>query len=567
MVSPQNDPALRLVTEGTAAARFGTTTPGYRKRVIHNLPFKYPDYDAAKAFWGDHYPQTFAVDPLTDELFVVFATDTKQIVAIYTWSTGVYKQSFAYDCTVVSEGAVIKRESSTRYLYVRTGSNTLSRFNITILPPNLTTVTAANNYANTAAGVNFTYANGFWTANDNMPPIGNSVESRGFMKRMDDNFTVVGQMQFSESLSGGNSAGYRDNSLPKMQGFIEAGGKFILAIGGYHKAGDTVTPYGYQGIRVLSGQGQLLEEALLRPDLMINILQQHGYNPTRVECEGIVSVGNSLYSLTVTSSYNAVTDPVGADNGGLLIMEEFSTHKDAIDFSSAAVTWTQTPAERLQVGLFPRGADGKMHNPITNEVMDTLDKILVFMKLSGQSLFRFYSSSATVTDTLGVAIPSGMFVEIINTNNSTYQVRSTGTSGYPALLRITPNGAGWTQTNINDTGFRAIGTGLSSAWTAASAEDVLLRRNGNVVHFSAKIDSTAATGDTVLTLPSGFRPKAADWLGITAYNSAGGGRWGRISSAGVLSLSRLAPAGAHYLAGTWLTPDAWPGTYPGTEAL
>lgn len=433
-----------VAVDPTVTANTASIGPAlaYRKRIIHRLPFKSPNYDAAKALWGDFYPQSFAVDATRDELFIISAntTSTKQIVSIYTWSTGAYKSCFAYACTVVSEGSVVKYESGVRYLYTRTGASTLSRFVITTNPTNLTSITAADSYAGTAAGVNFTYRNGFWTANDSMPPIGNGVESRGWMKRMDDTFTVVGQMQFPESYSGGNTYKYRDNSLPKMQGFTEAEGYFALSIGGYHKVGDPVTPYAYQGIRLISGQGELLLDALIKPDLMAAKLQANGLNPTRIESEGVILVGKSLYSLNVIGSYNATTDPVGPDNVGILIMEELSKHPAAIDFSDCSVTWTQTPALRTQAGLHPRGSDGKLHNMITNEVLDTLPKIMDYMIAVNQSVFQFYSSSVTVTDTDGTAYPAGNHVTVYNANNSTFFVQVRGSATDTGMTMVYPDG-------------------------------------------------------------------------------------------------------------------------------
>jgi len=429
---------------GRGEINYNQLERAYRKRITHSLPFKGAGYAAAKALWGDYYPQTFAVDKTTDEMFIISVTTptTKNVVTVYSWSTGAYKSIFAFDASAITEGAVLKREpDGKRYLYARTGTSTLSKFDVTTTPAHLSVVTPVATYPNTASGVNFTYRNGFWTVSDSTPPIGNAAESRGYFKRMDDSFTTVGQMSFPESYSGGNSAGYRDNSLPKMQGFTEADGYFAVSIGGYYAAGDAVTPYSYQGIRLVSPQGEIMLDALLRPDLMIGLLQSKGgLSPTRIEAEGVICLDGALFSLNVTSTYSAATGPTGSDNQGILIMEEMSDHPGAIDFSPAAVSWTQTPVHRIQTGLQPRSDDGKMHNAVTHEVLDTIPKILAYMALVNQSVFRFYSSSVTVLDNSGIAYPAGNLVTIYNSNNVTYFVRVDGANA--STWKLVSDGAG-----------------------------------------------------------------------------------------------------------------------------
>jgi hypothetical protein len=501
----QDDPARRLLTEAKATAwAHNAFERAYRKRIIHSLPFMGADYGAAKALWGDHYPQAFAVDAAADDLFIVSATTPTavHVVTVYSWETGAYKSVFAFDASAVSEGAVVKSEADgKRYLYVRTATSTLSKFDVTALPANLVKITPAASYTGTAAGVNFTYRNGIWTANDSTPPIGDGVESRGYFKRLNDAFQVIGQLSFPESYSGGNSAGYRDNSLPKMQGFTEADGFFAESVGGYYAAGAAVTPYSYQGLRILSPQGEVLIDALLRPDLMIGILaQQGGLAPSRIEAEGVLCLDGSLYSLNVTSSYSAATGPTGPDNQGILILEELSGHPAAIDFAPAAITWTQTPVHRTQTGIQPRGDDGKMHNAVTHEVLDTVPKILAYMRLVGQSVFRFYSSSASVLDLAGTAYPAGNMVTIYNANNITYflEVRgpnaeisklvSDGAGGYTRTTQPAPAASLLRLTSTTDASATSTGHAFQVGPDTGEnliidGNEIMARSNGAVVPF------------------------------------------------------------------------------------
>ena len=63
-----------------------------------------------------------------------------------------------------------------------------------------------------------------------------------------------------------------------------------------------------------------------------------------------------------------------------------------------------------------------MVNPLSGDTLDTMDKILDFMIGVELPQFQFYSSSVSVLDVNNVTIPSGILVQIVNCNNSTFRV-------------------------------------------------------------------------------------------------------------------------------------------------
>lgn len=427
----ENDEAVAgyIETSGTSATKtaldanfaprgeldYNSFSRAYRKRIVHSLPFKFPEYDEAQALWGNLYPQAFQVDLRADELFVNYNSAAFNMAAVFKWSTGEYKTCFGWATAYVTEGFEILYEGSKRYLYTRAIVNGLGKYDITTLPENLSTVPAASTI-NTDQGINFTYREGIWTVTDQSQPIGAQI-SRGNFKKLNENFQPVGTFSIPEMMAGGNPHKYRDNTIPKMQGFCDMGGSYAFVIGGFYGAGAVVTPYEYQGIRIFSAQGHVLADNLMDPRRMISILQSAGLNPTRVENEGVQLVDGKIISFTVTSSYG--TTP-GNTTEGLVFFEEFSDHPQALDFSSAAVMWTAPDIDRLQSGRHPRQVDRTLRDPVSFEVLNTVPKIIDYMKAVNQSEFSFYSSSVSVTDVNGVKIPSGHLVRISNGNNGTF---------------------------------------------------------------------------------------------------------------------------------------------------
>jgi Collagen triple helix repeat (20 copies). len=116
-----------------------------------------------------------------------------------------------------------------------------------------------------------------------------------------------------------------------------------------------------------------------------------------------------------------------------------------------------------------------------------------------------------------------------------------------------------------DTGMRQIGAvgTLLNGWTAATAGDILLRREGSTVTLSAKINNTSATNDIFYNLPVGFRPRTQSSVPINGNTGNGTFRYARASWDGNVAIYRTTVEDL-YIGGTWTTTDAWPATLPGT---
>ena len=114
-----------------------------------------------------------------------------------------------------------------------------------------------------------------------------------------------------------------------------------------------------------------------------------------------------------------------------------------------------------------------------------------------------------------------------------------------------------------DTGTRNMAAvALSNDWAVASL--FTLRRIGSIVQIVAGFTKTAATSDTVYTLPSGFRPAAQTYAVSSATDD-----YGHMSfpTSGTINMSRTyMTVATHYFSCTFQTADAWPTVLPGTAA-
>ena len=114
-----------------------------------------------------------------------------------------------------------------------------------------------------------------------------------------------------------------------------------------------------------------------------------------------------------------------------------------------------------------------------------------------------------------------------------------------------------------DTGARGIGDILLNGWTANTAAEVTVRRQGSVVTLNAKMGANVATNDLFFTLPTGWRPRTQDQHVISGAHSSGAYKYARARWDGNLYVD-YTTTGTVYVGGAWNTTDAWPTTLPGS---
>lgn len=120
------------------------------------------------------------------------------------------------------------------------------------------------------------------------------------------------------------------------------------------------------------------------------------------------------------------------------------------------------------------------------------------------------------------------------------------------------------QMTYGDTGSRDLSAvSLSNGWTVGIGV-FRLRRVGNVVNMMAAFDGSAASAATVYTIPAGFRPSTYSWHSVPFTTAASTTRMCEIDTGAFKILNY--GAGTHYVNLTWLTPDSWPTSLPGSAS-
>ncbi|MCP4163761.1 MAG: hypothetical protein GY760_27185, partial [Deltaproteobacteria bacterium] len=347
-----------------------------------------------------------------------------QTVSVFEWSTGDYKRVFNFFSSVVTEGAVIIYESTTRYLYTRAAAESLYKYDITTLPANLT-VLSETSTIQLGVDRNFTYRNGTWTCSDSAEPLG-VYKTRNRFIRYDESFDRIGDFDLGVMDSGIIESVDFSETIPNIQGFAEGNGYFAVSQGALYETG-TPSRYQYQGVKLFNQNGSELNTSLMLPDTMKTLITSEGLQPDQIENTGIqVMNDGTIYSLTVTAS-DSTSSSITTDEG-LIIFEEFSKDIRAVDFSISAATYSATDIRLVQSGLFPLSRDKSgnnlLFNPIDGTEFTTYDQIMDYMISVNLSVFRFYGSSASsfLTDINSDSVLNNYVYSIWNKNNSTFLI-------------------------------------------------------------------------------------------------------------------------------------------------
>lgn len=396
----------------------------YHRKPFLKLPMRFPDYDW---YIKEHdlknvYPSAFDIDWEDRKLFMVSLGATKpsgvmedRIITVYDLDTCKYVSSF-YAGRYGGEAIVVKYENGIRYLYLQYNSQ-LARYNISELPQNKSKIEPVSYHAE---GVHWTFGNdgNGWLITQSTPEIG-YYDQRTTHAYYSNSFNRLGFITTKQSDWGYfNAEEYADNT--KTQAMDIGNGKIYLGIGAYLRDGRTDYK-GKIGLKVLSNSGEILENGLMNSQKVIDKFKSIGLDAEVMESEG-VHVDNrngDVYTLNVYQT-DAHEDSI---NGGVVIMKEYATHQDAIDFSDCAETIRGDTIEGFQpLTITNNGGTYAMENHMTGEKLDTIEKILDYMFSIKRNKFSFYSSSTNVTWFDGKQISGARYVDITNVNNSYFWI-------------------------------------------------------------------------------------------------------------------------------------------------
>lgn len=407
---------------------------GYSKRLIANIPFKYPGYDKYSQIFKQYncFPQGFTFDPKNNHIYISINSNLINTFAVWDVSDPSNLKLLTIfkieDSTFGNEGLIVKHDKSKRYMYFRSDQNRIRRLDITTLPSPGSVIPLSQSVdTGMPAGANYGYYNGYFIAATTTPAAGSGTLSRGIYNIYDSKYELVSSIKMDGASAGtGYSAPYT-KIFPKIQGFGMTPGGYVGSSGG-GPDDDVDSTYTNVGTLVWDDSGNLASSNLItRHGIEDYVRDVLGETPQYCESEGLYTDETGrVYTLVL---YVRGKNDVGAERGGILIFEEFSTHLDAIDFSSYAAKPPLSIAQKgvLQpITYFKERSTKKyvrgMLNPFTGDAMRSWYEICGYMTSMELDEFRYYSnapSDVSPTDMLGNTVPAStglITIKACNTN-------------------------------------------------------------------------------------------------------------------------------------------------------
>jgi hypothetical protein len=399
----------------------------YRKSVVDEFPLEFIGYATALATSPSAtflFPQGFDYDD-AGNTFIKYAPDQSPVFSIIVVYDVNGVQTSWFGVATGGESAVVRNEGSSRFLYNRSGS-ALFKYDITTLPTTADIVIGSD-VGITAVGLQYSFGDEKWIIEQDFADVG--VEnSRTKWNIYDEDFNKTGEFFVSKSIVGfQTSANANFPNIPKSQSVLLKDGDVLFGTGGsYIPAIDGATSDAVSdvGVARCSYEGSLIKYGALQADSFLTALSTEGFTIERTESEGLAAHPNgSLRSLFVSLRIGNAA----ATTDGILIFKEDDTA--GTDYSDIASTYVPFDLKRLSLGVFPRGVDGGIFNPLTGVEFTALADLLDFVVDMQLPSVRWYSSAVTLTTITGIdSIPTASLVTVKNANNQTVFITVGSTS-------------------------------------------------------------------------------------------------------------------------------------------
>ena len=476
------------------------------KKILYNLPLIFDDYHRIIEYNKCEYiyPQSFTIDKNANELLILYSPDAttekaERWIVVYDLNTKEYKTCFSSG-KGGGEGIEVLYEGGNRYLYVKSANSSIGKYDITILPSKMQILTPVQEF-DTGLFYDFSYNNGKWLVEQGGTTLGSRV-TRKVLSYFNENFVQQGSVITNTSDVGfWDSSSKYFNSIPKRQGLALGGDVIYQATGGYWGREMTnVTPFSYQGIKILNLNGDLKEESLLDPSKMRNKFLANGIGCSRIEYEGVKVVDNKLLSMIVVlGRFDS-----GASREGVLIVEEMN--EEGIDFRDCKVEYFPFNLEKIN-GMHPRTkANGALYNMVTGEKLNSLNDIIDYMINTDLTNFNFYSSAVPITDLNNVRIENGILVEIKNANNNTLFMTYTGDNNKIKEFILYAVDGVYRQKEISNFSEYQLEL-LNGVSPFYNGEDVTVKKDGKIVTISGMINTVPDGEVTIANIPKMYRPR------------------------------------------------------------
>ncbi len=389
-------------------------TSSTKRRIIHNLDITFADYTKAlntlKVNDAWMYPQAFTIT--NNIIYVVYYLQTtfRATVACFDFDTGNYLGYYTLktnqDETGIGEGIVVKNGK----IFIGFGEYIVG-FKIGKYGDML----AENERHPVNLQWQFNYANGEWVVEQKVEQV-SGMRTRTQYGVFDDSFNLK---HYFNAATPSASYTNEDTLLAKRQSTFARGSYVLSGFGAYYDANKTLAPMRYQGAKLTSG-GDCIAQAFYNPKLLMDKFNKLGYTATRMENEGaFITDDNRCLTLFCI-------DGSGTAKGGMLIIEEFSQHVDAIDFIDCSVISQDSRTDRLLPFAYK---NNELVNPKNGELLTNLTDVCLLMKDFDQQTASIYIRSDNGLILFDdEVIPKYSFVHILNGNGNTYKIKVENTN-------------------------------------------------------------------------------------------------------------------------------------------
>lgn len=434
--------AASALAAATSAASYANYR-GYRRKVVANIPINPSSYASVVSTnaYRSIVPQGFCIDEVGNRLFVLAGVEDNSpstklnsndwvYVFDYTLSDMsdlTFNRMFGIDAGTASfsEGIVFLDVGGTEYLYTaRDGS--VRRYDITTLPADESiNLAAETTYSGLDAYSQISYRHGEFLLQIGTRPIGQQIR-RGYFAYHDANFSArTGHVYMQPQDVGPWVDSDYEDFFPKIQATVLGDNQIVCGVGGLHFEGGTEINYGLQGVKIFELGGKLVDEWLVSPELMIDVLEANSIPCTRMENEGILirEDGTIMSLYTVLSPF---ADTVEAATGGIVIFEELSNQASALDMSTAARNYKRVDMDAIARQGLPR-FDDEVHNPVTGAQFTTLLEITDFLRALDIRYTYFYTAGVpNIDDFNGDTLPAASRIDITMNDNASCDVVVSG---------------------------------------------------------------------------------------------------------------------------------------------
>lgn len=461
-----------------------STQINYRDIKIHaDLPIRFSGYDQliADNSVTYYYPQGLALD--SDYIYLLYDTPelVNRLLVIYDWNYNfVTKYYVGFHG---GENIHVEKEGDGRYLYAKTTTSKLGKFDISNIEEssNTTELLPIEEYE-MSIYTNFFRTRKGWGIEARNLVNGGGLRRDTIVFYNDDFSKMTGHLWMNPTSSllwASSTFGTIMQKSTKRQGLTLIGNNIMQTVGGqWNPNRDTETEiYHLQGVQQIGPSGEIVDNFTYPPQEMFNYLQSIGKTPSVIEHESAFNYDGRLFCLIVYNGPSAT----GANTKGILLVEYGAKDKE-YTFNELGVPYVTPTA---QFYPYKTDIDGKLYNEYTGQQLSTLEEVVEYMYETSQSQVIWYSSDVVIKDFSGNNIESSNKISVENLNNYTFFVNYE-TRGDKKLYVVTRN---------TTTGNKTIVPGnINKKYTSIDLLNLTEKFEGYSIGTINRPDGTSASG-------------------------------------------------------------------------